>query len=108
MDIISVTVNYILLRDRILNPQGYFDNGGRWYPDTEEQASCCSSVRSPSRTFPYSYLNHCRTMKHIAEKNNIEVSEIRKNLNKKRLPLLMGTHPYIDEMIKKYMKGTEI
>jgi hypothetical protein len=47
-------------------------------------------------------------MKHVANKHGIEVSEIRKNTSKKRLPLLMGTHhPHIDELIKKEMKGTE-
>jgi len=38
---------------------GRFDNGSRWYPDTEYAdipgAFC---VRSPSRSWPNSYLNH--------------------------------------------------
>jgi hypothetical protein len=106
--IITATVEYILLRDRIIDPCGKFDKAGRWYPDVEEQASCCSSVHGPTRAYPYSYMVHCRTMKHVANKHGIEVSEIRKNTSKKRLPLLMGTHhPHIDELIKKEMKGTE-
>ena len=56
-------------KNRISNPAGNFDKGGRWYPSEQERASCCSSVRAPSRTFPYSCLTHCRTLKHIVTRD---------------------------------------
>jgi hypothetical protein len=46
-------------------PDGKKDNGGRWYPDDSETCSCCSGIRSPSRSFPWSYWRHCRSLKHI-------------------------------------------
>lgn len=51
---------------RLVDPDGKFDNGGRWYPSESEKCECCGYVRSPSRAWPYSYLLHCRTRKHVA------------------------------------------
>jgi len=50
-------------------PSGKTDKGGRWYPDELESCSCCTSVRSPSRSWPWSLWKHCNTLKHI--KNRI-------------------------------------
>jgi len=44
---------------------GKFDSAGRWYPSEDWEASCCSSVRYPSRKWPYSLLKHCISKKHI-------------------------------------------
>ena len=46
-------------------PDGLNDKGGRWYPSEAEKCSCCRAIRSPSRSFPFSLLNHCQTKKHI-------------------------------------------
>ena len=46
-------------------PDGKKDSGGRWYPDDFEKCSCCSSIRSPSRSYPWSLWHHCRSAKHI-------------------------------------------
>jgi len=46
---------------------GYFDAGGRWYPNEREICECCSRVRSPSRAYPYSLLRHIKTKRHIRE-----------------------------------------
>lgn len=50
---------------RCSHPNGKFDKGKRWYPSEEEECSCCSRIRSPSRAWPYSLLKHCRTKTHI-------------------------------------------
>ena len=63
----SVLVNevYEARRDRRVHPEGTFDDGGRWYPsDREDADGSGSSVRSPSRAWPYSYMLRCRTKAH--------------------------------------------
>jgi hypothetical protein len=52
-------------QDRLENPDGAFDKKGRWYPSKDERQECCSSIRYPSRAWPYSYMVHCRTLQHI-------------------------------------------
>lgn len=73
---------YISRRDRVTNPDGKFDKQGRWYPSDEEQCSCCNAVRSPSRAFPYSYMVHCRTIAHIANKYGVDVKDLRKEVKR--------------------------
>ncbi len=54
-------------KNRITHPRGKFDNGNRFYPAYKnEQLICCSCIREPSRGFPFSFLHHCRTKKHVA------------------------------------------
>lgn len=52
---------------RKTNPKGHFDKGGRWYPSSEERQPCCDNIRGPSRNHPYSYMVHCRTLKHCRQ-----------------------------------------
>jgi hypothetical protein len=47
-----------------LFPWGNF-RSCKWLPFGEEKLECCKKVRLPSRNFPYSYLTHCKTLKHI-------------------------------------------
>ena len=58
---VKVIVEYFKNR----NPDGKIDKGGRWYPDAGEICSCCSGIRSPSRSFPWSYWKHCKSTKHL-------------------------------------------
>jgi len=52
-------------RDRVRNPEGTFDCAGRWYPsEREDQGGDGSSVRPPSRGWPYSFNTRCRTLAH--------------------------------------------
>ena len=54
-------------RDRAVNPEGEFDDAGRWYPSVREDADGDgSSTRGPSRAWPYSYMLRCRTRQHCA------------------------------------------
>jgi len=73
---------FIARRDRTAHPSGKFDKAGRWYPSENETCECCSSVRSPSRSFPYSYMTHCRTMAHVASLYNVSVADLRKEVRK--------------------------
>lgn len=58
---------YTARKDRIVHPEGKFDNAGRWYPNEDENADgFTSTVRSPSRSWPYSYMVSARTRKHVA------------------------------------------
>ena len=71
---------FIARRDRTAHPTGKFDKGGRWYPSEAETCDCCSSVRSPSRAHPFSYMVHCRTMKHVANLYGVSVADLRKEV----------------------------
>ena len=56
---------YSARKSRTTNPEGRFDSAGRWYPsDREDLEGDGSSVRSPSRAWPYSYMLRCRTRQH--------------------------------------------
>lgn len=51
---------YFLRKHRYSNPSGQFDSAGRFYISEQLQ----SSVREPSRNFPYSQMAAGRTLKH--------------------------------------------
>ena len=73
---------FIARRDRTAHPAGKFDNASRWYPSEKETCDCCSSVRSPSRAHPFSYMVHCRTIKHVASLYGVNESELRKEIRR--------------------------
>ena len=50
---------WLARKARAAHPRGRADNGGRWYPD-EVQEGGTPGVRSPSRTWPWSYAHACR------------------------------------------------
>lgn len=43
---------------------GHFDSASRWYPDQSFIVSGSFAVRSPSRSWPYSYLKHFYSRKY--------------------------------------------
>jgi len=67
----SAAQQYLDLRDRRADPDGTFDTAGRWYP--AQELTCCGKIRTPSRSWPYSYLVHCRTMAHVAAQSGYPV-----------------------------------
>lgn len=69
---------YIARRDRHTHPDGDFDSAGRWYPAESEACACCDSVRSPSRSWPYSLLVHCRSLAHVAALHGVEPLALRR------------------------------
>jgi len=68
---------YIARRDRQDHPDGKFDNAGRWYPSATERRECCDEVRGPSRAYPYSFLKHCRSLRHCAKLYGVGEGELR-------------------------------
>lgn len=49
---------------RQVNPEGTFDNAGRWFPSRREDSLHLRGIRGPSRAWPYTYLKACRTLAH--------------------------------------------
>lgn len=70
-------------------PMGSKDNGGRWYPSKIEKASCCENVRSPSRQWPWSLWEHCRTQKHVRTR----LTEWHTEVEKKALEMTVEEAP---------------
>ena len=84
-------------KNRIAHPDGTFDSGGRWYPSEWEVCECCQNVRTPSRSYPYSQLVHCRTKKHIRN--------LAKNHGIKGLIPLLQTNSDLERLVlKKYVQ----
>lgn len=58
---------YEARKNRLVHPNGKSDNGGRWYPSEDENAdNYTDRLRSPSRSWPWSYMTGARTRKHVA------------------------------------------
>lgn len=75
---------YIQRQRRESHPAGKFDRGGRWYPSDEERQSCCSVIRSPSRSWPWSLMTHCRTVEHVARLFGIEPAVLKALVNNRK------------------------
>ena len=69
---------YLKRKRREAHPEGHFDKGGRFY--SEEKCICCEGIRRPSRSFPYSEMTHCRTIKHVAYLFNVLPRDLKKIL----------------------------
>ncbi|EHR0227836.1 hypothetical protein KS670_003396 [Vibrio parahaemolyticus] len=54
---------YEMLQDSEVYPSGSFETANKFYADNSHLISC----RAPSRAFPYSELNACRTKKYVAK-----------------------------------------
>ena len=52
---------YYLLKNRIINPSGYFDKAGRFWLENGDLIN----VREPSRSWPYSQMMAGRTLKYV-------------------------------------------
>ena len=60
------------------HPAGSFDNGGRWYPADAERCDWCDTIREPSINYPYSLMVHCRTADHIADRMDVDPTDVRR------------------------------
>lgn len=58
---------YVARKDRAQHPDGRFDKAGCWYPSADESRPCCRPIREPSRSYPYSLMRHCRTLRHCRQ-----------------------------------------
>lgn len=50
---------------KLVDPEGYFDVQGRWYPHAREAAGDCESITKPTKLNRYSLRQHCRTKHHV-------------------------------------------
>jgi len=57
---------------------GHWDSKRIWHPDEREVRDCCREISPPSRRFPFSYLRHCCTIRHIATLWEIDESQARR------------------------------
>lgn len=67
----AAACHYLLRRERMDHPVGWFDTGGRRYPDDSE-GLIWRHFRMPTRTYPYSYLLACRSAAHCARLHGCE------------------------------------
>ena len=72
------TSEYADRQERRAHPDGQTDKGGRWYPSASESQPCCRDVRGPSRSFPWPYMRHCRTMRHLAQLYDVPEAALKK------------------------------
>lgn len=61
---LSALTTFALRQARIEHPEGSFDNAGRFYPSDDEDCGVTSYIRSPSRSWPNSYMLACRSLDH--------------------------------------------
>jgi len=54
---------YEILKNRVIDPSGEFDDKGRWYANNTNLIN----VRPPSLAWPYSELLACRTKKYVTK-----------------------------------------
>jgi hypothetical protein len=73
-------VRYLALQSRSIHPRGNRGGGGPWYPC--QQFDCCANIRSPSWRWPWSLMNHCRTMPHVANETGIEIERLKWAVNR--------------------------
>ena len=73
----AAVVCYLERQSRYAHPAGKFDGAQRWEPDEGERRKCCDGIRTPSRTWPYSLMLHCRTMAHIAHLYDVNPRALR-------------------------------
>jgi hypothetical protein len=94
--VIAAATEYRKRRDRQSHPDGRFDSAGRWYPSAPELKECCNSVREPSRGFPYSYMTHCRTAKHVAHLFGVNATDLKRMANTDQTigyAVILSEHP---------------
>lgn len=72
MEILDAIAQWKRRADREEHPDGEFDNAKRWYPKGEERQECCRDIRNPTREWPNSLLNHCRSLEHVALLNGVD------------------------------------
>ena len=73
----TAVICYIDRQSRYAHPFGKFDTGHCWEPDDGERRKCCDSVRTPSRVRPYTLMQHCRTLAHIAQLYDVDLRALR-------------------------------
>lgn len=82
----EAALEYTKRKARVSHPDGWFDKAKRWYPSAAEDCGITSTIRTPSRGWPYSYLLAARSLQHVATLYGQEASMVRaavKDLNQR-------------------------
>ena len=80
----KAVMTYLARQAQQVQPEGGYDEAGRWNPAANEIHRCCLAVRDPVRRYPDGMLRHCRTLKHVAQLYDVDEGELRRALNQYR------------------------
>lgn len=95
---------YLSRKIGIEHPHGR-QTHSKWYPSDLESATCCSKIRDPSHSYPWSLFKHCLSLNHIATKYDLPPENLKDLLKKKNLPLLLSIpNDHIRAWIEKKLK----
>lgn len=81
---------FTMRKARLEHPEGSFDNGSRFYPSDKENCGVTGYIRSPSRSWPNSYMLACRTLEHceaLCDADHQDVLLVRRFLKSKEADL---------------------
>lgn len=92
--IIEAAREYTKRKEREVHPDGEFDNAGRCYPSEDEELTCCNNIRTPSRSWPYSLLRHCRSLEHVTGLYGVLKNDVRKYIRCGILPEIKEGYYY--------------
>ena len=100
---IEAVETYLDRKARAKCPNGRTDKG-KWNPKEDEVQSCCSSIRAPSRAYPWSLLSHCCSKEHLEKLYKIPAGSIATALKKENLPLLINSESVaVQDYLKKHL-----
>lgn len=85
---VEAAIEYLKRKHRLSHPEGEFDGGGRFCLSDDERQICCLSIRTPSRSYPYSEMTHGRSLTHVAKLYKVDALVVRRI--SKRLEELTG------------------
>lgn len=103
---LNAAIEYLRRKVGGYHPQGRLDKG-KWHPLADEKQTCCSSIRSPSLTYPWTLYIHCFSLKHVCNMHKANITEVKYILSKKGLPNLLASN---DPVVRTYLEkklGTE-
>lgn len=102
---IKAIITFVKRRERHENPFGRFIDR-IWYPSLSEKKECCNNICRPSKIYPYGYMIHCRSAKHISMLYEIDVRTITYGSKIENLTELYGIDKYIDAYIDRRLGKT--
>jgi len=57
---------------------GKFDKADRFHPDEAELRDCCQRITPPNADNPWSLLEHCKTIRHVARVYHVNEADLRR------------------------------
>ena len=105
LKIVRIADIYFRRKNREASPSGRWD-GKKWFPTERERQPCCEEVRRPTRSFPYSLLAHCKTIKHLAALHSVDEKRLRLYINRIQV---RHAQTFVDETQRsgRYYRGSK-